>query len=257
MRGIEQEKAQVLKMLLRQSNTDKFRMSWKNEADIQIAKRLLQTLLNTTDDISIADTALVVREELLAIDGVSTTNNPIIQYLQQEINVSQREISLQRSKMLPDIILGYNGQTYKGLQTINGVDRTYTGKDRFSFFQVGISIPLFPGGYKSQINAAKINEQIAQKQVELTTTNLNGQLKELAQQYVKFQKSLNYYQTQALPQADLIISNSDKSFRNGDISYTQYLQNLTLSNNIHSEYIDNLYNLNRVIISIEAILGNN
>jgi hypothetical protein len=40
--------------------------------------------------------------------------------------------------------------------------------------------------------------------------NLNGQLKELAQQYVKFQKSLNYYQTQALPQADLIISNSDK-----------------------------------------------
>jgi heavy metal efflux system protein len=159
----------------------------KNEADIKIAKQLLQTLLNTTDDISIADTALVPRDILLPMDNASTANNPIIQYLQQEINVSQREISLERSKMLPDIILGYNGQTYKGLQTINGIDRTYTGKDRFNFFQIGVAIPLFPGGYKSKINAAKINEQIAQKQVELTTMNLNGQLKELAQEYVKYQ----------------------------------------------------------------------
>ena len=229
----------------------------KNEADIKIAKQLLQTLLNTTDDISIADTALVAEEILLPMDDASTANNPIIQYLQQEINVSQREISLERSKMLPDIILGYNGQTYKGLQTINGIDRTYTGKDRFNFFQIGVAIPLFPGGYKSKTNVAKINEQIAQKQVELTTMSLNGQLKELAQEYVKYQKSINYYQTQALPQADLIISNSDKGFRSGDISYTQYLQNLTLSNNIHSEYIDNLFNFNRVVISIEAISGKN
>lgn len=229
----------------------------KNEADIQIVKRLLQTLLNTTDDISIADTAIVARKDLLDVNDISTTNNPIIKYLQQEINVVQREISLQKSKVLPDIILGYSSQTYKGLQTIGGVDKTFTGKDRFGFFHVGIGIPIFPGGYKAKINAAKINEQIAKAQVELTTMNLNGQLKELAQQYVKFQKSVNYFQTQALPQADLIINNSDKSFSNGDISYTQHLQNLTLSNNIHSEYLENLYNFNRVIISIEAISGNN
>jgi cobalt-zinc-cadmium resistance protein CzcA len=92
--------------------------------------------------------------------------------------------------------------------------------------------------------------------VELATTNLNGRLKELVQEYIKFQKSLTYYQEEALPQADLIIKNSDKSFRSGDISYTQYLQNLTLSSNIHSEYLDNLYNYNQIVISIEAILGN-
>jgi cobalt-zinc-cadmium resistance protein CzcA len=39
------------------------------------------------------------------MDGVSTTNNPIIQYLQQEINVSKEKISLQKQDVA-DIILG-------------------------------------------------------------------------------------------------------------------------------------------------------
>ena len=158
--------------------------------------------------------------------------------------------------MLPDIILGYNGQTYKGLQTINGIDRTYTGKDRFSFFQIGIGIPLFPGGYKSKINAAKINREIAATQVELNKTNLNGQLKELEQQYAKLQNELNYYQQQALPQANLIISNSEKSFKSGEVSYAQHLQNLTLANNIRTAYVESLYNFNKAIIAIETLSGN-
>ncbi|MBX2953365.1 MAG: CusA/CzcA family heavy metal efflux RND transporter [Leadbetterella sp.] len=228
----------------------------KTNGDIKIAKQLLQTLLNTTDDIAIADTLLVARELLLPQQIVSPAVNPLLSYLQQEIAVNRQTTALERSKMLPDIILGYSSQTYKGLQTINGIDRTYTGKDRFNFFQIGVAIPLFPGGYRSRVNASKISKQKAQAEVELATTNLNGRLKELVQEYIKFQKSLTYYQEEALPQADLIIKNSDKSFRSGDISYTQYLQNLTLSSNIHSEYLDNLYNYNQIVISIEAILGN-
>ncbi|MFN8414842.1 MAG: CusA/CzcA family heavy metal efflux RND transporter [Cytophagaceae bacterium] len=229
----------------------------KNNADIIIAKQQLQTLLNTTDDISIADTTIEVKE--LAIDKQegAPMQNPYLQYLQQEVNVNKQFAAVQKNRMLPDIILGYNGQTYKGLQTINGVEHTYTGSDRWNFYQVGISIPILPGGYRSEIRAAKINTQIAQSQVDLFTTNLNGQFKELVQEYIKFQNSLAYYQTQALPQSNLIISNSDKSFSNGDISYTQHLQNLTLARNIQSEYLDNLYNYNKAVISIEAILGEN
>ena len=182
------------------------------------------------------------------MENISADNNPVIQYLQQEVNVSNREIALEKSKRLPDIMVGYSGQTYKGLQTINGIDRNYTGKDRFSFFQIGVGIPLFPGGYKAKINAAKINEQMAQTQVALNKTNLNGQLKELLQQYTKFQNALDYYRTQALPQADLLVSNSQKSFKSGEVAYTQHLQNLTLASNIRAEYLENLYNLNKTII---------
>ncbi|MBN8880587.1 CusA/CzcA family heavy metal efflux RND transporter [Chitinophaga sp. 212800010-3] len=228
----------------------------RSEADIKIAKQLLQTLLNTTDDITIADTVLVAKELSLPQQSVSPADNPLLSYLQQEIAVNQRNTALEKSKMLPDIILGFSSQTYRGTQFIDGAERTFTGRDRFNFFQVGAAIPLFPGGYRSRVNASRISEQKAKAEVELTATNLNGKLRELVQEYTKYQKSLTYYQQEALPQADLIIKNSDKSFRSGDISYTQYLQNLTLSSNIHSEYLDNLYNYNQIVISIEAILGN-
>lgn len=78
----------------------------KNNADVKIAKQQLQTLLNTTDDISIAETNLTAKELLLTIENFSANNNPIIGYLQQEVNVSQQEIQVEKSKMLPEIIFG-------------------------------------------------------------------------------------------------------------------------------------------------------
>lgn len=227
----------------------------KNDADLKIAKQTLQTLLNLSEEITISETEMRMDQAAFNNEN-SITANPIIEYLQQEAVVSKSVTAVEKNKMLPELILGYSGQTYKGLQTINGVERTYTGKDRFSFFQIGVAIPIFPGGYRSKINASKINQEIASAEVELNKTNLNGRIKELRQQETKFKNSLNYYQSQAIPQSELIIKNSEKSFKSGDISYTQYLQNLTLSTDIHSEYLETLYNFNKVVISIESITGN-
>lgn len=228
----------------------------KNQSDIRIASQLLQTLLNTTDEITIADKNLKTKEMLLPQQDVVPSANPLLGYLQQEIQVEKRATALEKNRMLPDIILGYSSQTYKGLQTINGVDRNYTGSDRFSFFQAGIAIPLFPGGYRSRVNASKINEKKSEAAAEYAAVSLTGRMRELVQEYEKYQKSLNYYKQEALVQADLIIKNSDRSFRNGDISYTQYLQNLTLASSIQGDYLENLYNYNRSVIAIETILGN-
>ncbi len=228
----------------------------KNASDITIAQQMLQTLLNINVDVVISEKESLAKDLSLDQQSLNSQDNPLLSYLKQEIEVSRKTTELEKSRALPDIILGFSSQTYKGMQTINGIDRTYTGMDRFNFFQVGLGIPIFPGGYRAKINASRINEQRAQAQVDLAQTNLNGQLKELVQEYLKFKKSLIYYQQQALPQAQLIIANSDKSFKSGDISYTQYLQNLTLSNTIQAEYLDNLYKYNRTIIAIEAVLGN-
>jgi cobalt-zinc-cadmium resistance protein CzcA len=226
----------------------------QNNADIEIAKKQLQTLLNTQDNISIADSLLVQRKPVLP-DSNSVTQSPLIQYLQQELKVNEQQTKVEKNRMLPDIILGYSSQTYKGLQNINGANREFTGSDRFSFYQLGLAIPIFPGGYRSKINAAKINENIAQSQIALTKTTQQGELQRLVQQYNKLQNTLTYYQKQALPQAELIIDNSDKGFKSGDISYIQHLQNLTLAINIQSEYLDNLYRYNQSVISIETLLG--
>lgn len=227
----------------------------QNNADLEIGKKQLQTLLNTSDNITISETELIAKTPNLLLDSNSLVQSPIVQYLQQEFKVKQQETSVEKNKILPDIILGYSSQTYRGIQNINGINRQFTGSDRFSFFQLGLAIPILPGGYRSKINVAKINEQIAQTQIALTKTNLHGELQKIVQQYLKLQNTLNYYKTQALPQAELIINNSEKGFKGGDISYMQHLQNLTLAINIQSDYLDNLYQYNQSVISIETLLG--
>lgn len=227
----------------------------QNNSDLEIAKAQLQTLLSTNDNISILETELIAKTPNLPLDSSSLVQSPIVQYLEQELKVNQRQTGVEKNKMLPDIILGYSSQTYKGSQNINGVNRQFDGSDRFSFFQLGLAIPILPGGYRSKINAAKINENIAQSQIALTKTNLQGELQKLIQQYRKLQNTLNYYKTQALPQAELIINNSEKGFKGGDISYMQHLQNLTLAIDIQSSYLDNLYQYNQSVISIETLLG--
>lgn len=228
----------------------------KSESDIAIAKKLLQTLLNTDDELTITDDKLAQHELRLPAADDLQSSNPNLAFLRQQVEVNKSMTAVEKARALPEIILGYNGQTYKGTQTINGADRTYTGSDRFNFYQIGLAIPILPGGYRARVKASRINEQRAGSESELARINVEGQLRELLEQYVKYEKSMVYYRDQALPQATAIIDNSEKSFKSGNISYTQHLQNLTLSSDIHAEYLDNLYNFNRVIIAIETLLGN-
>tara|TARA_R110001592_G_scaffold101052_1_gene286183 strand:- start:4007 stop:4714 length:708 start_codon:yes stop_codon:yes gene_type:complete len=225
----------------------------QNAADIEIARKQLQTLLNTTDDILIAATKLQPLNLKVNSEDHAVEQSPLVGYLQQQLKVNEQETNVERNAMLPDLIFGYNSTTFVGSQYAN--NQVFTESDRFSYVQFGITIPILPGGHRSKIKAAKINEDIAQSQLELTKTTLQGQLQNLLQEYYKLQGTLQYYQNEALPQAELIIDNSEKSFKSGDVSYTQYLQNLTLTNTIQTEYLNTLYQYNQSIIIIETLMG--
>ena len=224
----------------------------QNQADLRIAKKQLQTLLNTKDDITIVENEMQPQVLEIIIQPELVQQSPLLAYLNQETKVSQQETKVQKNGLLPDLIFGYNSQTFVG-QNLNS--QTLTKSDRFSFFQAGIAIPILPGGQRAKIKEAKLNESIAQSQLELTKTTLIGELENLYQEYLKHQSTLKYYQDEALPQANLIIENSEKSFKGGDVSYTQYLQNLTLATTIQAEYLNTLWQYNQSIITIKTVIG--
>ncbi|MFD2833347.1 CusA/CzcA family heavy metal efflux RND transporter, partial [Christiangramia antarctica] len=227
----------------------------QNEADLRIAQNRLQVVLNTKENISVKSTELIPSEINFDIESQSIEQSPFYAYLKQQLEVRKRETNVERNKVLPDIMFGYNSQTFNGAQSSGLANQNFSDDDLFSSFQVGVAIPIFPGGHRSKIKAAKIEEEIAQSQIELNQTQLQGELQNLLQEYYKLQGTLSYYQNEALPQAELIINNSEKSFKSGDVSYTQYLQNLTLANSIQTDYLNTLYQYNQSIIVIEALLG--
>ena len=227
----------------------------QNEIDILIAQQQLQVLLNTKENVTAADTSITKREIQLPTDTSVIANHPILKYLQQQIEINRKETDVQKAKRLPDFLVGYTNQSFRGIQNVNGVNEKFTGSDRFNSFQLGIAIPLLPGGYKSKIVAAKINEQVAQENFAYEQTNLTGQLNILLQQYYKHKSAIEYYENTALPQADLIIKNAEKGFRAGELTYIQYQQSLTTALKIKTDYIESIYQYNQSTLAIESIIG--
>lgn len=227
----------------------------QNLADIAIAQRQMQVLLNTADTVRIADSVLVASDLPAATDTALLERNPELARLDQEVKVSQRATQLEKNRLLPDVLLGFSSHTFRGTLPISGSGQPYTGRDRFSFYQVGFGLPLFSGSPRSRIAAAKVTESIARTQLDWSRVVLKGELQRLVEERAKMQQTLRYFETQALPQAALITANSDAAFRGGDISYMEHLQNLTLAGDIETESLEALYRFNKAIIEIAAIVG--
>ncbi len=224
-------------------------------ADILIYNQKLQTILNVKYSISTFDTILK-RIDLKMIDESSLMNeNPSARYIQQQIEVSKLEKKLEVNKLLPDLSIGYFSQTMQGEQEINGVPRTFGLGDRFTGIQAGIAVPLFFKSNSAKIKAAKIKEQVAITNAENYSKSLVGNYRSFLSEYFKFGKSLEYYEKQALPEADIIIEQASRSYRAGAMDYLDYIQNLSRALTIKQNQLEVLNNYNQTIILLENIVG--
>jgi len=224
-------------------------------ADIMIHNRKLGQLINSSIPVVVADTALVRIDFLPVAESATISANPTLGFMQQQSEISRVETSLERSRMLPDFSVGYFSQTMQGEQEINGVPRTFGKGDRFSGIQAGISIPLWFAPYTAKIKAAKQKSQQAQINAENYSKTLAGNYQSLLGEYSKYASNLDYYEKQAVPEADLIIDQATKSYRAGAIDYLDYIQNLSRALGIKQNYLDVLNNYNQTVISIDYVAG--
>jgi len=226
-------------------------------ADILNFNQKLQTLLNSEVEVLPVDTILMPIPFLPINDSLILTNNPALGIQKQQVAINKVETNLERSRMLPDFTIGYYSLTMVGSQDVNGVPRLFGSGDRFTGVQAGISIPLWFAPGSAKIKAAKLKEQFAKANVEHYQKSLSSNYKSLLGELAKYNNSLNYYQKQAVPEADLIIDQATKSYKAGAIDYLDYIQNLTRALTIKLNYLDAINNYNQTVISIDYILGKN
>lgn len=223
-------------------------------ADILIFNQKLQVLLNTNEYVLPADTVLQ-RTDFLPNSNSMVSGNPQLGFALQQIELSRIETKLEKSKLLPDLNVGYLSQTIRGDQTINGVPRTFGLGNRFTALQAGIAVPLWFGSNTAKIKAAKLKEKVTQYSAENYSKSLSGNYNSLLGEYTKYNNSLNYYEKQAVPEANLIIDQATKSYKAGAIDYLDYIQSLSRALSIKQNYLDALNNYNQTIVSIEFITG--
>jgi heavy metal efflux system protein len=224
-------------------------------SDIIIYGRKLAVLLNSKSPLKPADQGLHRIDFIYDSDSLSVSGNPSLGYIQQQVEVYRREMKLEQSQMLPDINVGYFSQTMIGTQDVNGSPRDFGSSDRFTGIQAGISVPLWFAPYSARNKMAKINYEKAKTDAESFNASVTGDYQTLLDDYRKYSSSVDYYEKQAIPEADMIIDQASRSYKAGALDYLDFVQSLGRALAIKQNYLDALNSCNQTIISIEFVTG--
>jgi cobalt-zinc-cadmium resistance protein CzcA len=222
--------------------------------DVQTSELILQQLLNTKETLQPADTTLVKVPLDFTFD-TTLSSHPQTAFYQQQLNVANAELQLEKSKRLPGFNVGYFHQfLIKGFNPAK-IDRAYTPNTHIGGFQIGTTIPLFFGALRARINAAKINTSLVQAQAQAAKSGLQTQYLTQYNEYLKQKEGLDYYESIGLKQADEIIRISQISYKLGEIGYVEYIQNLTIAFDTKLRYLEALNFYNQAIIQLNYING--
>ena len=248
--------ATQLEWLLAQSKTK------MNQSKIELQKGnleqsivALKTLMNATLDLSLGneDTlyALAISKQELA------TDHPLKELSSAKYQLSIAQKKAEQNRLAPDVSIGYFNQTLIGSTISEPLVRIAGQNDRFQGMQVGIQIPLFFNAQQSKIKAAKWNMLSQEKNKEQTILEINSALENARAEYQKQLQQIRFYQQEALPQANILLSQGNASYKAGEINYIAYLQILDAALSIKNDYLQNLHAYDEAIIQLAYWNGTN
>ena len=156
------------------------------QQDIEIAQLQFQLLLNT-------NTVFMPSEEnfkwnVTSVNISEVEKSPQILFLQQQKKIAAANTEFQKSKLSPDLILGYNNTSIRGTGADN---KYYDASKRFHSVQLGVGISLFNGAAKAKISASKVNEAIAENSYLQRMQTLTTEIETALLEYRKFFKLPN------------------------------------------------------------------
>lgn len=215
------------------------------QRELETAKLQWQWLLNS-------DTVYKVEspEKIIPLQVDETGKNPVIQVLEQQKNIAASQTKVEKSKLLPGLMIGYNLNSFKGT---GADDRLYNASPQFHSVQVGFSIPVFSQSQRARINASKITESITENQLQATGAYLQNRYKQLSESYQRNLEIVNYYESEGLKNATVVTETIQKQFTNGEINYLDFVMLFNQAISIQSNYADAVKMLNDTIIQINYL----
>ncbi len=226
----------------------------RNLADIEISGARLQALLKSGELVTASD-KLKKRPLPPELDSLQIKNNPSLKLIQQDVAISRQFKRVERSKIMPDLMVGAFTQSLTGFQKTNNTDVFYGRNKQFTGFELGLAIPLWIKPNLARAKAASFQEDATRKNAQNYETVLDGNYAQAILELKKNAASLNYYETSALKNAELILTQSRKAFHAGEIGYIEYLQSLKISLGIKGNYLQAINLYNQSVLKLEFLLG--
>ncbi|TDE00829.1 CusA/CzcA family heavy metal efflux RND transporter [Flavobacterium sandaracinum] len=217
------------------------------QSDYKMTQLQFKYVLNTDKDfIPVSNKYKLDFNETL--DKNTFANQPSIKLFEQEVNSNKAQISLEKSKKLPELIGGVYYQTFK---TNTAFQDGYNGV----YGQFGVALPLFNSNIKNRQKALEINNQIAENNLTNEKIKLQSQYNEFIQEAKKHQETITYFENQALKNVDLITKAANDKFINGDINYLEWVMLINQNTEIQSNYIETVRKFNETILKLGNLIS--
>lgn len=243
--GTSLEKATAESQLLEVKNSIQ-----QNEADIYILQTRLQVLAKSDELITTADSFIKLNSATGAIE-----NNPTLLYEWQQAAISKQALRVERNKFLPNLEVGYFNQTLIGFQNTTGNEVFYNKDKRFHGFMVGLSFPLWVAPQIARSKASYYQQEAAQKNADYAKATITQEYAQAQRELKKNEASLSFYETSALQNAILILTQARKAFGAGEIGYVEYLQSVRTAIDIKTNYLLALQQHNQSILKLDYLTG--
>jgi len=217
--------------------------------DIEILQLQFQLLLNTSIVlIPSADNPKMVFAASLDTSAIS--KHPTLQVLKQQKQISLVNTQLEKSKLLPNLNIGYSNMSIQGM----GADNLfYNSSTRFNSVQFGLGVPLFFGSQKAKINSSKTLELINENNYQNGLQTLNAEYQKAFKQYQTQLQTVKYFEETALQNANTITKTANQQFANGGINYLEWTMLINNAASIQSNYTDAIKDLNQSIIQLNYL----
>ena len=217
------------------------------QSDYKVTQLQFKFVLNDDQDyIPILDKFKIDFPENFDVKAIN--NQPSIKLLEQVVNINKKQISLEKSKKLPELNGGVFWQTFN---TQTAFQNSYDGV----YGQLGVALPLFNSNIKNRLKALEINGQIAENNLINEKIKLQSKYDELIQESKKHQETIGYYESQALKNVDLVTKAANEKFINGDINYLEWVMIINQNTEIQSNYIETVRKFNEIILALENLIS--
>lgn len=214
--------------------------------DSSILQVQFQLLLNSSTVFTPTENGNTISLSAVA-DSASLQEHPTLKIIRQQQEVAGALIQLEKSRLLPDLTLGYNNTSIKG---VGADEKYYSGSKRFNAVQVGVGLPIFASAQHARINSAKINKLVVEGHYAMGSQAMQAEYAVALKQYKKHSQAVQYYEQGGLKNAGLIDAAAQQQFANGNINYLEWVLLVNQATIIRSEYVEATRNLNESIIQL-------
>lgn len=187
--------------------------------------------------------------------AIDIESAPSVQLQQAMVRQSEYAQKLERSKLLPDLSLGYNNLSLIGFQRVGDEERYFDRGRRFSYWSVGLEIPLFNRAQRGRIEAAKVQTEMRETTADYFEVRQRTELENHLKLFDEAKRQVSSYQESLDATSNQILKTASKRLERGEISYLEWVILVNQSIDIKAQYLNAIQRQNEIAFRIEELLG--